>query len=69
VVAPDDAPDWWRVQLSPGPAVTARRTGPREEGDWLLAGTAVDLYLSLWNRTSREELDGSWRERAAITWS
>ena len=36
---------------SPGPAVTTRRTGPREDGDWVLAGTAVDLYLSLWNRT------------------
>ena len=69
VVAPDDAPDWWRVDLGPRPAVTSRRTGPRESGDWELQGTAVDLYLSLWNRTRREGLDGTWRERAAVTWS
>lgn len=68
VVAPDDAPDWWRVDLGPRPAVTSRRTGPRESGDWELQGTAVDLYLSLWNRTSREGLEGTWRERAAVTW-
>ncbi|MCW2773593.1 MAG: hypothetical protein JWN91_1919 [Nocardioides sp.] len=71
VVAPDDAPDWWRVDIGPRPAVTSRRTGPREAGyyDWELEGTAVDLYLSLWNRTGREALDGAWRERAAVTWS
>lgn len=69
VVAPDDAPDWWLVDLGPGPAVTTRRAGPRESGDWALAGTAVDLYLSLWNRTAREGLEGSWRERAAISWT
>lgn len=68
VVAPDDAPDWWRVDLGPRPAVTSRRTGPRESGDWELEGSAVDLYLSLWNRTGREGLDGAWRERAAVTW-
>jgi uncharacterized protein (TIGR03083 family) len=68
VVAPDDGPDWWRVDVGPRPAVTSRRTGPRESGDWELEGTAVDLYLSLWNRTRREGLDGAWRERAAVTW-
>lgn len=65
VVAPDDAPDWWLVQLSPRPARTTRRTGPRREGDWVLEGTALDLYLSLWNRTSRQTLG----DRAAVTWS
>ena len=68
VVAPDDAPDWWRVDVGPRPAVTTRRTGPREDGDWVLAGTAVDLYLSLWNRTTHASLTDAWRERAAITW-
>ena len=65
VVAPDDVPDWWLVELGPGPAVTTRRTGPRVDGDWVLRGTAVDLYLSLWNRTSREALG----DRAAVTWA
>jgi hypothetical protein len=71
VVAPADVPDWWRVDLGPRPAVTSRRTGPREadDCDWELEGTAVDLYLSLWNRTTRDGLDPAWRERAAVTWS
>lgn len=65
VVAPDDAPDWWLVELGPRPAVTTRRTGPRADGDWVLGGTAVDLYLSLWNRTARQALGG----RTAVTWA
>jgi uncharacterized protein (TIGR03083 family) len=71
VVAPDDVPDWWCVALGPHPAVTSRRTGPRgaDDCDWELEGTAVDLYLSLWNRTGRDGLDPAWRERAAVTWS
>jgi uncharacterized protein (TIGR03083 family) len=69
VVAPDDVPDWWWVEVGPGPAVTSRRTGPRGTGDWELDGTAVDLYLSLWNRTDRQGLDPAWRDRTAVTWS
>ncbi|MFC5492399.1 maleylpyruvate isomerase family mycothiol-dependent enzyme [Nocardioides caricicola] len=69
VVAPDDVPDWWLVEVGPGPAATSRRAGPRADGDWVLAGTAVDLYLSLWNRTARASLEGTWRERAAVTWT
>ncbi len=72
VVAPDDAVDWWRVRLGPRPAVTERLTGPRhglDDADWVLGGSAVDLYLSLWNRTGSPVLGDGWRERAAITWS
>jgi uncharacterized protein (TIGR03083 family) len=69
VVSPDDVPDWWRVDLGPRPAITQRRTGPCEPGDWELEGTAVDVYLSLWNRTGREDLDDSWRDRSAVRWS
>jgi uncharacterized protein (TIGR03083 family) len=69
VVAPDDAPDWWLVELGPRPAATTRRTGPRADGDWVLDGTAVDLYLTLWNRTGRQALGGSWQDRAAVTWA
>ena len=69
VVAPDDAEDWWEVSLGPRPAVTTRRRGPVEDGDWVLDGTAVHLYLALWNRTSRPGLDPAWRERAAVTWA
>lgn len=65
VVGPDDVPDWWLVSIGPRPATTSRRTGPRMPGDWELGGTAVDLYLSLWNRTSRQVLG----DRTAVTWS
>ena len=34
----------------------------------MLGGTAVDLYLTLWNRTEREGSD-FWRERVAVTWT
>jgi len=69
VVAPDDVPDWWRVDLGPGPARTARRAGPRESGDWVVEGSAVELYLRLWNRSEDAGPDESWRERAAVNWS
>ncbi|GAB6986570.1 maleylpyruvate isomerase family mycothiol-dependent enzyme [Nocardioides pyridinolyticus] len=68
VVAPDDAADWWLVRLSPRPPVTTRLVGTSAtvpDADWTLEGSAVDLYLSLWNRTSRQALG----DRAAVTWS
>jgi uncharacterized protein (TIGR03083 family) len=68
VVAPDDAPDWWLVDVGPHPATTTRRRGPRRGGDLELDGTAVELYLRLWNRAARPALEPGWRERAAVTW-
>ena len=71
VVAPQDAPDWWRVELGPRPAITERCRGPRDTGleaDWVVEGSAVDLYLTLWNRAERPRLSG-WRELASVTWS
>ena len=69
VVAPDDAPDCWLVHLGPGPAVTERRVGPVfADADWQLDGSAVLLYLALWNRARRPGLDPGWRDRAAVTW-
>jgi hypothetical protein len=74
VVAPDDAAGWWEVSLGPRPALTQRRTGPVGDGDWVLTGSAVDLYLRLWNRgvppeTPPDSALGDWRELAAVTWS
>lgn len=73
VVDPDDVTDWWRVDLGPRPAVTTRGRGVADEGDWELDGSAVELYLALWNRGRRPgvgpDLETVWRERAAITWS
>ena len=52
VVAPDDVPDWWLVEVGPRPGGHHPSDRDRARtGDWVLAGTAVDLYLSLWNRT------------------
>ena len=56
LVAPDDGADWWLVRIGPGPAVTERGRGPRPEvpaADWVLDGSAVELYLALWDRSAR----------------
>lgn len=71
VVAPDDVPDWWLLHLGPRPAVAERRVGPRDldRADWVLDGTAVGLYLALWNRAARAELEPRWRDLAAVSWA
>jgi len=76
VVRPDDLPDWWEVSMGPRPAVTTRRTGsdpdhddaadPVDDADWELTGSAVELYLRLWNRLDPPE---EWRRLTAVTWS
>jgi uncharacterized protein (TIGR03083 family) len=67
VVRPEDLADWWEVSLGPRPAVTTRRTtADVPEGDWELTGSAVELYLRLWNRLEPPE---EWRRLTAVTWS
>ena len=69
VVRPHDLPDWWAVSMGPRPAITTRRTADDvldEEADWELPGTAVELYLRLWNRTDPPE---EWRRLTSVTWS
>jgi uncharacterized protein (TIGR03083 family) len=70
VVAPDDTDDSWEVSLGPRPAVTTRRTsraGRAADPDWELTGSAVELYLRLWNRTAVPEAPGdTWRQLTAI---
>ena len=69
VVRPDDLPDWWLVELGPRPARTTRRTEPEqppEDADWELTGSAVELYLRLWNRA---EPPPEWRHLTAVSWS
>jgi len=70
VVAPDDAEDRWVLTLSPEPAVTVRRTGGvAEDADWVLTGSARELYLRLWNRTDPPATDGlDWPALSAVTW-
>ena len=69
VVAPDDMDDWWEVAVGPRPAVATRRTSsdPRpSDPDWEVGGSAVELYLRLWNRSA---VSDEWRELTAITWT
>jgi uncharacterized protein (TIGR03083 family) len=69
VVCPDDLSDWWEVSMGPRPATTTRRTSddvPADDPDWELTGSAVELYLRLWNRTDPPE---EWRQLTAVRWS
>jgi uncharacterized protein (TIGR03083 family) len=68
-VLPDDADQRWLVAVSRQAPVTARGLGD-EDADVVLRGSAVALYLTLWNRSdevSDESLD-LWAEGAPVTW-
>jgi uncharacterized protein (TIGR03083 family) len=68
-VLPDDADQRWLVAVSRQAPVTARGLGD-EDADVVLRGSAVALYLTLWNRSdevSDESLD-LWAEGARVTW-
>src|SRR3954470_6295346 len=68
-VLPVDAEQRWLVAVSRQSPVTARGLGD-EEADVVLRGSAVALYLTLWNRSdevSDESLD-LWPEGARVTW-
>jgi uncharacterized protein (TIGR03083 family) len=68
-VLPEDADRRWLIAVSSQPPVTARGLGD-EEADVVLRGSAVALYLTLWNRSdevSDESLD-LWAEGARVTW-
>jgi uncharacterized protein (TIGR03083 family) len=68
VVRPRDAGMRWTVNVSSEPAVTERRD--HEHADVVLEGSAVALYLALWNRSEEIQADGFdlWRSTACITW-
>jgi uncharacterized protein (TIGR03083 family) len=71
VVCPDDLPDWWEVSMGPRPATTTRHPSDpaddsgEDEADWELTGSAVELYLRLWNRMEPAQ---EWRRLTAVTW-
>ena len=52
------------------PPTTVREAEP-DDADIVLSGSAVALYLTLWNRS--DELNGTgldlWAEGARVTWS
>ena len=70
-VVPDDITDAWTVQISPEPAVVVPEIRPDATTVW--HGSAVDLYLHLWNRGGDIREEGTpycdeWRELSALQW-
>jgi len=74
VIAPGDRDEWWQVAIGAGPATTMRHAGtPVADGDWIVRGTAAELYLRLWHRLDLVEDAGAWppgwHENFRITWN
>jgi uncharacterized protein (TIGR03083 family) len=69
-VLPDDAEERWLVTVTERPPVSERGTGD-EHADVVLRGSAVALYLTLWNRSDEVPVDGFglWADAARVTWS
>jgi uncharacterized protein (TIGR03083 family) len=72
-VRTDDTGHAWTVRISDGPIVTT--PGETKRPDVVFSGTAVQLYLSLWNRaneittTGRDDIVDQWRSQIRIRWS
>lgn len=62
----------WVIDVSDRPPVTTRVTAPAADGDTVLDGDPVALYLTLWNR-SDEIAPGDgwslWRDGAQVRWA
>jgi uncharacterized protein (TIGR03083 family) len=73
LVRTDDTGHAWTLRISEGPVVTV--PGAVERPEVVFSGTAVQLYLSLWNRADelatdgRSDLVGQWRKQIRIRWS
>ena len=73
LVRTDDTGHAWSLRIGDGPVVTTPGAtgGPAA----VLSGTAVQVYLSLWNRADeltcegRPDVVGQWREQVRIRWS
>jgi uncharacterized protein (TIGR03083 family) len=63
----------WTVRVSDEPVVTA--VGASDQPDAVFSGSAVQLYLSLWNRADEITADGrpdvldQWRSQVQVRWS
>jgi len=74
VVHATDTDDRWHVTLAPTGITTVRGDGP---ADLALAGSASDLYLTLWNRgepssiavTGDREVLAKWHNNVRVRWS
>jgi len=73
LVRTDDTGHAWTLRISDGPIVAT--PGGTERPEAVFAGTAVQLYLSLWNRADeitkdgRSDLVDQWRKQIRIRWS
>jgi uncharacterized protein (TIGR03083 family) len=69
-VLPDDAGERWLVTVTERPPVTERGAGD-ERADVVLRGSAVALYLTLWNRSDEVPVEGfgQWADATGVTWS
>ena len=73
LVRTDDTGHAWTLRISHGPIVTT--PGETERPEAVFSGTAVQLYLSLWNRADeitsngRSDLVDQWRRQIRIRWS
>ena len=73
LVRTDDTSHAWTLQISDGPILTT--PGAIERPEVVFSGTAVQLYLSLWNRADeittngRPDLIDQWRNHIRIRWS
>jgi uncharacterized protein (TIGR03083 family) len=73
LVRTDDTGHAWTLRISEGPIVTT--PGETERPEVMFSGTAVQLYLSLWNRADEITTDGQsdvvdqWRSQVRVRWS
>ena len=73
LVRTDDTGHAWTVRISDGAIVTT--PGAIERPEAVFSGTAVQLYLSLWNRAEELTINGrsdvidQWRTQIRIRWS
>jgi uncharacterized protein (TIGR03083 family) len=73
LVRTDDTGHAWTLRIGHGPVVTTPGETGRPEA--VFSGTAVQLYLSLWNRADeitsdgRSDLVDQWRRQIRIRWS
>ncbi|HEU4568460.1 MAG TPA: maleylpyruvate isomerase family mycothiol-dependent enzyme [Marmoricola sp.] len=71
LVEATDTGDTWTLAVSEDPVVTTRDRASTP--DVVLRGTAVQLYLGLWNRgdeiTGDDEFLEEWRRSVTVTWS
>ena len=67
-----DADQHWQVAVSDQPPLSVR--GTTWSPDAVITGTALELYLALWNRAEdlkaegREDLVEQWRRQVRVLW-